>query len=83
MRIEQSVDERQERRESKRINENQAFSPVRKWAGATQSLELFSCKFFSPPIKKGLANYWLKKIFFFFVPHPKWAGPKKIWTFFE
>jgi hypothetical protein len=83
MRIEQSVDERQERRESKRINENQAFSPVRKWAGATQSSELFSCEFFSPPKKKGLTNYWLTNFFFFVVPHPKWAGLKKVLNFFE
>jgi hypothetical protein len=46
MRIEQSMDERQERREAKRMNENQAFSPVRKWAGATKSLEFFSVNFF-------------------------------------
>jgi hypothetical protein len=70
------MDERQERREAKRINENQAFSPVRKWAGATKSLEFFSVNFFHP-IKKGGAQlfvfnffFFLKKCLNFFVRHP-------------
>jgi hypothetical protein len=35
------IAERQEQREAKRINENEAFLPVRKWAGAKKSLEFF------------------------------------------
>jgi hypothetical protein len=46
MRIEQSMDESQEQREAKRSNENQAFSPVRKWAGAKISLEFICVIFF-------------------------------------